>query len=55
MRSAITRYDQTALEAIYSELNTLLETEQGPDATDWLEPETVDLYHQHRQQRRNTG
>ncbi len=55
MRAAITRHDQTALEAIYSELNTLLETEQGPDATDWLEPETVDLYHQHRQQRRNAG
>jgi nucleoid-associated protein YgaU len=55
MRAAITRYDQTALEAIYSELNTLLETEQGPDATDWLQPETVDLYHQHRQQRRNAG
>ena len=55
MRAAITRHDQTALEAVYSELNTLLEEEQGPDATDWLEPETVDLYHQHRQQRRNAG
>jgi DNA-binding SARP family transcriptional activator len=55
MRAAIAQHDHTAFEAVYSELNTLLEEEQGPDATDWLEPETVDLYHQHRQRRRNAG
>jgi nucleoid-associated protein YgaU len=55
MRAAIAQHDHTAFEAVYSELNTLLEEEQGPDATDWLEPETVNLYHQHRQRRRNAG
>ena len=51
MRTAITQDDQTALEAIYSELAALVDADQGPDATSWLDPETVQLYEQHSRHR----
>jgi two-component SAPR family response regulator len=55
MRAAITHNDTRALDAIYDELNALADHEEGPDATDWLDPETIDLYQSHRQRRRQVG
>jgi len=55
MRAAIAQHDQVALEAIYNELNTLVEEEQGPDINDWLEPETISLYETHRRRRRDAS
>ncbi|MGH3452336.1 MAG: AfsR/SARP family transcriptional regulator, partial [Haloechinothrix sp.] len=55
MRAAIHRNDPTALDAIYSELTTLLDADQGPDATSLLDPETVELYERHRRRRRHAG
>jgi hypothetical protein len=56
MRAAIAQDNQTALDAIYNELTAIVDADQGPDATSWLDPETIDLYEKHsRNRRRPTG
>jgi nucleoid-associated protein YgaU/two-component SAPR family response regulator len=55
MRAAIHTDDQLALDAIWNELNAIVDDDPGPDATDWLEAETIDLYESHRPRRRRTG
>ncbi|MDF1598124.1 MAG: hypothetical protein P1T08_18805, partial [Acidimicrobiia bacterium] len=52
MRAAITQDNQTALDAIYNELTAIVDADQGPDATSWLDPETIDLYEQYSRNRR---
>ena len=56
MRAAIAQDNQTALDAIYNELTAIVDADQGPDATSWLDPETIDLYEKNsRNRRRRTG
>lgn len=47
MRAAIDEGNQTALEAIFTELTTVIDADDGPDADSYLDPETVDLYERH--------
>jgi hypothetical protein len=46
MRAAITQDNQTSLDAIYNQLTAVVNADQGPDATSWLDPETTELYEQ---------
>jgi hypothetical protein len=56
MAAAIAADNPTALEAIYTELLTVIDTDEGPDASTLLDPETIQLYEQHtHQRRRRTG
>ena len=52
MRIAIAQQNPVALEAVYNELLTAVDADDGPDATTWLEPGTVELYEQHTRRRR---
>jgi hypothetical protein len=52
MRAAIAESDQTALDAIYNELTTIVDADEGPEATTWLDEETVELYEQHKRHRK---
>ncbi len=56
MRAAIAQDDQTALEATFNELMAVIDTDEGPDATSLLDPETIQLYERHsRNRRRHAG
>lgn len=56
MHAAIAQDNQTALDAIYNELTAIVDADQGPDATSWLAPDTIELYEQHsRNRRRHAG
>ena len=52
MRAAIGQNDHTALEATFNELIAVTDTDQGPDTTSLLDPETIQLYQQHSRNRR---
>ncbi len=52
MRAAIAQNDHTALEATFNELIAVTDTDQGPDATSLLDPETIQLYQQHSRNHR---
>jgi len=56
MRAAIADGNQVALEAVYSELLAVIDPYEGPDASTFLDPETVELYEQvSRNRRRQAG
>ncbi len=55
MRIAIAQQNPVALEAIYTELLTAVDADDGPDAATWLEPETVELYERHSRRHRRAG
>jgi DNA-binding SARP family transcriptional activator len=46
MRAANAENNQVALEAVYSELLAVIDADEGPDASTFLDPETVELYEQ---------
>lgn len=52
MRAAIAEGGQTALEAVYTELLAVVDADQGPDASGFLDPETIELYEAHNRRRR---
>ena len=52
MRAAIAEGNHVALEAIYSELLAVIDADEGPDASTFLDPETVELYEQVSRSRR---
>lgn len=47
MRAAIAEGNQTALDAVFTELTTVVDADDGPDADSYLESETVELYERH--------
>lgn len=51
MRAAINQNSQTALDAVFTELTTVIDGDDGPDATAYLEPETIELYERHSRSR----
>ena len=53
MAAAIAENNPTALEAIYTELLTV--TDEGPDASTLLDPETIQIYEQHNPQPTTTN
>jgi len=55
MRVAIAQQNPVALEAVYAELLTAVDADDGPDAATWLEPETVELYERHSRRHRRAG
>jgi DNA-binding SARP family transcriptional activator len=56
MRAAIAEGNQVALEAVYTELLAVVDADEGPDASTFLDPETVELYEQvSRNRRRQAG
>jgi len=46
MRAAIDEGNQVSLEAVYSELLAVVDADEGPDASTFLDPKTVELYEQ---------
>ena len=56
MRAAAAEGNQVAFEATYRELLAVTDADQGPDASTYLDPETIDLYEQEsRGRRRQVG
>jgi DNA-binding SARP family transcriptional activator len=56
MRAAIAEDNQVALEAVYSELLAVIDADEGPDASTFLDPDTIKLYDQQtRRHRRQAG
>ncbi len=56
MRAAVAEGNQVALEALYTELLAIIDADEGPDASTFLDPETVELYEQlSRKRRRQAG
>ncbi|MDF1595707.1 MAG: LysM peptidoglycan-binding domain-containing protein, partial [Acidimicrobiia bacterium] len=56
MRAAAAEGNQVAFEATYKELLAVLDADDGPDASAYLDPETIDLYEQERRRgRRQAG
>ena len=56
MRAAATEGNQVAFEAVYSELLAVIDADEGPDASSFLDPETIELYDQEsRRRRRHAG
>jgi len=56
MRAAAAEGNQVAFEATYRELLAVTDADEGPDATTYLDPETIDLYEQEsRGRRRQVG
>ena len=51
MRAGIAAGNPTAVEAAYHQLIAITEADEGPDSTDLLDPETTQLYEQHRRLR----
>jgi len=54
MRAAVAQNSQTALDAVFTELTTVIDSDDGPDATAYLEPETIQLYELHSRSRRRS-
>jgi DNA-binding SARP family transcriptional activator len=52
MRAAIAEGNQVSLEAVYSELLAVVDADEGPDASTFLDPETIELYEQQSSKRR---
>jgi nucleoid-associated protein YgaU len=52
MRAAIAEDNHVALEALYAELLAVIDADEGPDASTFLDPETVELYEQVSHNRR---
>ena len=56
MRAAAAEGNQVAFEAVYSELLAVVDADEGPDASSFLDPATVELYEQKsRTRRRQAG
>ena len=55
MAAANAENNPTALEAIYTELLTVTDTDEGPDASTLLDPETIQIYEQHNPQPTTTN
>ncbi|MCH8990503.1 MAG: hypothetical protein IIA44_01955, partial [Acidobacteria bacterium] len=56
MRAAIAEGNQVAFEAVYAELLAVVDADEGPDVSTFLDPETIDLYEQQsRKRRRQAG
>jgi hypothetical protein len=56
MRAAAAEGNQVAFEAVYSELLAVIDADEGPDASSFLDPATVELYEQKsRTRRREAG
>ena len=56
MRAAIAEGNQVSLEAVYSELLAVIDADEGPDASTFLAPETIELYEREsRRRRRQAG
>jgi hypothetical protein len=56
MRAVIAEENETALEAVFSELLAVIDADEGPDASGFLDPETIELYEQQsRRRRRQAG
>ena len=56
MRAAIAEGNQVALQAVYTELLAVIDADEGPDASTFLDPKTVELYEQgSRNRRRQAG
>ncbi len=53
MRCAIAEDNQTALDATLEELTVVMDADDGPDAVTYLEQDTIELYEQHRRNRRS--
>jgi DNA-binding SARP family transcriptional activator len=56
MRATIAEGNQVSLEAVYSELLAVIDADEGPDASTFLDPETVELYEREsRKRQRQAG
>jgi DNA-binding SARP family transcriptional activator len=56
MRAAAAEGNQVAFEAVYSELLAVVDADEGPDASSFLDPETIELYEREsRRRRREAG
>lgn len=56
MRAAFADGNQVALEALYTELLAIIDADEGPDTSTFLDPETVELYEQlSRKRKRQAG
>jgi nucleoid-associated protein YgaU/DNA-binding SARP family transcriptional activator len=56
MRAAAIEGNQVAFEATYRELLAVIDADEGPDASSYLDPETTELYEQEsRRRRRHAG
>ena len=44
MRAAIAEGNQVSLDAVYAELLAVIDADEGPDASTFLDPKTVELY-----------
>ncbi len=56
MRAAAAEGNQVAFEAVYSELLAVVDADEGPDASSFLDPETIELYEREsRRRRRQAG
>jgi hypothetical protein len=56
MRTAIAEGNQVALEAVYTELLAVVDADEGPDASTFLDTETVELYEREsRKRQRQAG
>lgn len=52
MRAAAAEGNQVAFEAVYSELLAVVDADEGPDASSFLDPDTIELYEQESRSRR---
>ena len=56
MHATIAEGNQVAFEAVYAELLAVVDADDGPDASSFLDPETIELYEQQtRKRRRHVG
>jgi hypothetical protein len=56
MRAAAAEGNQVAFEAVYSELLAVVDSDEGPDASSFLDAETIELYEREsRRRRRQAG
>ncbi|MCH8899726.1 MAG: LysM peptidoglycan-binding domain-containing protein [Acidobacteria bacterium] len=56
MHATIAEGNQVAFEAVYAELLAVVDADEGPDASSFLDPETIELYEQQsRKRRRHVG
>ena len=56
MRAAVDEGNRVALEALYTELLAIIDADEGPDTSTFLDSETVELYEQlSRKRRRQAG
>lgn len=56
MRAASAEGNPVAFEAIYTELLAVVDADEGPDSSDFLDPETTKLYEEEsRKRRRQAG